>query len=259
MSGWNSLLKHFSRKVAGAGVPAVDSVLPLGARLGSLVSLPTAPFLRAADTLVAPPAERELVVSASSLKGASDGTVHRLYLARGDTSQEAERFLQIYTPAHPGCAELMYFSRLARIYPGDAAEQALYLGTDGRGLGDASFTLSQSDLSDAGVPPSILAAVLAHLDGSDAVTYSRCLEPSNAQHVPPLRGLEVRADNREGSLGLRQEVHFMPYRRPLSSGDYETLLVSTEIQSERDGSMARQVHVDFMVGLDIAEHTVSIT
>lgn len=257
MSGWNSLVKHFGRKVAGAGAPAVDTVLPLGARLGSLVSLPSGPFLRAADALVAPPAERELVVAASSLKGASDGTVHRLYLARGDSSQEAERFLQIYTPAQ-GRAELMYFSRLARIYPDDAAEQALYLGIDGRGLGDASFTLSQSDLADAGVPPSILAAVLAHLGGSDAVTYSRCLEPANAQHVPPLRGREVRADNREGSLGLRQEVHFMPYRRLLSSGDYETLLVSTEIQSERDGTMARQLHVDFMVGLDIAEHTISI-
>jgi hypothetical protein len=50
---------------------------------------------------------------------------------------------------------------------------------------------------------------------------------------------------------MRQNVHFMPYERTLPDGNEERLLISFEVVESLDGQDKPQVHIDFMVGINL--------
>ncbi len=51
----------------------------------------------------------------------------------------------------------------------------------------------------------------------------------------------------------------MPYARALNGGAQEQLLICTEIVSDRDGDAgAREIHVDFMIGLALTPDGVLV-
>ena len=248
-----------ARAFLGKGKPAEreDAGLPLGGQIGSLVKFRVSSFLRAAGSLVPMPEDGQQVQSISRLRVDIQGTVHRYYLERGDGGRGNERFLQVYTDVTGAVTELVYFTRLLRLYPTSPEEQSAYLGEDGRGLGEVSFSLSCGQLETLDLDPQVLAAAMPQPDGGD-VPYIRAAGPADAHHVQPFRGLENRIDDTQGIHGLRQEVVFMPYERTLAGGAREQLLISTEILKDQDGQAQREIHVDFMVGLVLTSADVTI-
>ena len=234
------------RLSASTTTSAVEGT-PFNARIGSLITLKASPFLRAFGSLTGTPSASQTVKSISKLHIPMNGNAHRLYTSRGDGADDSEEFLQIYSDANGEAQELVYFRRLVRIYPQTEEEQRAYMGEDSEGLGQTTFALSLEQMQGIGW----VAPMLRDSFGdADSLEYQRCAGDASIEFVAPFRGTENRIDDASGEHGLHQEIVFMPYRRMLTGGSQEKLLVETEIVTDHDGDTnAREIHVDFMIGL----------
>ncbi|MBY0573710.1 MAG: hypothetical protein K2P84_08520 [Undibacterium sp.] len=232
-----------------------DAGLPLKARIGSVVQLQKSPLIRAQTqgSLVEMPDENETLICAiSRLKTDLRGDLYRYYLNVGDDSgsqTQSEKFLQLYLDEHGGLNEILYCSRLTRFIPESVEDQDAFLGEAGYGLGDATYTLWRDQIADLGLDESSLQAAFGD---QDSIVYQRDAGDVGQEFIAPFRGVENRIDNAAGSLGLKQELVFMPYSRKLVGDQSEILLISTEIVESANGDRnQRGIHVDFMIGIVI--------
>jgi hypothetical protein len=256
---WKDAYGYVRALTAGKGVGGEareDGAVPLGARIGSVVQMQHAPVIRAqaGGSLIAPPAvgdTRVLAISQVRLEPAT--RFYRLYLSKGD-GDDRESFLQVFAVGD-AVEEILYCTRLARVIPETADDQDAYTGAAGAGLGDAAYTLWREQLADM-LDDVALAAVFGD---ADHIAYSRDAGTPDAPFVPPFTGHEVRIDDARGMHGLRQQVFYMPYVRPLQGGGREYLLIMTEIVESVDGDARRRgIHVDFMIGIPIEQERVVV-
>jgi hypothetical protein len=251
-------LRNGAAKPGGADAPRADQDLPLGARIGSLVRLRQSPLLGAlADgSLIAlPDADDNRIVAVSHIRLKQTGGLYRYYLATGDVGGE-EKFLQVYQNADGQVAEVMYCTRLARVIPETVEDQEAYMGLANAGLGDRNYTLWRAQLDDAGLDGADLDLVFGSGAGID---YWRDAGDDDEEFITPFSGTETRIDNPSGSLGLRQELYFMPYVRELGGGGSEYLLITTEIVSRVNGDGSKRgIHVDFVIGIPIEPECIVI-
>ena len=232
-----------------------DAHLPLGARIGSVLSLQKSPFLQAQfqGSLVEMPRDEEALICAiSRVKTSLHGDIYRYYLHTGDDTH-AEKFVQIYvdkTGAASGAVrEVLYCSGLLRLSPDSVQEQEAFLGEAGYGLGERSFSLWRGQIADLGFDEARLSATFID---QESVVYQRDIGDSELDFVAPIRGVETRIDNAAGTQGLQQQIIFMPYSRVLGGEQREILLISTEIIESEHGDRAKHgIYVDFMIGIPI--------
>lgn len=241
------LAKAVVAKRLGSADESADAGLPFAARIGSVVTLKINPFLRAQGSLVGMPSASQRVVGVSKLHVDLNGRAYRLYTALGDADSAAKSFLQVYTDGSGAVLEVIYFRRMVRIIPETAEEQDAFLGEDPGGLGQSTFAIERDQMQGLDLGPGVVEAAF----GNDAsITYDRAAGESYNDFVAPFRGTENRIDDAAGASGLHQDIVFMPYQRTLAGGATEQLLISTEIVRDRNGDEnAREIHVDFMVGL----------
>jgi hypothetical protein len=258
--GWKTAFDYAGRIAARhtTSEPArQDHELPLGARVGGIVKLQRAPFIRAeaAGSLVAmPPQADERIVAVSQLRFALEGRLYRYYLATGDVDDK-ERFIQVFQDVQ-GQLEIMYCTQLTRIIAQSAAEQDAFTGERGYGLGDLGYSLWRNQLADIGVSQPDLERVFGTREQLD---YVRDAGDRDQAFVAPFHGQEVRIDDPQGMRGLRQELYLMPYVRALAGGASESLLISTEIIESVNGDATRRgIHVDFVVGIPLEPERVTI-
>lgn len=258
---WNDGYKYM-RGVAGKhGVGATseqDVGLPLGARIGGLISIQQSPFIRAsaAGSLIGMPGEGDTrIVAVSQMKLSMAGTLYRYYLATGDVNAR-ERFVQVFKDGQGRVAELMYCTQLARTVPETAEDQDAYTGQSGVGLGDVSYTLWREQLADVGLDEAQLAQIFG--DG-DRLDYRRDAGDPGSPYLAPFSGNETRLDDAGGVKGLQQDIYFMPYVRDLPGGGSEYLLITTEIIASVNGDASqRGIHVDFVIGIPLEQERVVI-
>jgi hypothetical protein len=258
--GWKDAIGYL-RSSARSGSdekPRQDEGLPLKARIGSVVSLQLSPLLRASGegSLIAlPDAADTRILAISQLKLAMAGRVYRYYLATGDNDSE-EKFLQIYANAQGEVEEILYCTQLVRVTPETVEDQAAYTGANGHGLGDRNYTLWRGQLQEIGVDA---AAIESAFGAEEAIDYQRDAGDREAEFVPPYTGTETRLDDAAGSLGLKQQLYFMPYQRALRDGGKEILLITTEVlQSVNGDARKRGIHVDFVVGIRVEQERLVI-
>lgn len=259
---WTQALRHAKafvhKRIGGADGTAnatADAGAPLGAAVGSLLTLKVNTFLRASGSLVGLPPASNRVVSISRLRVPLDGAVHRLYTSRGDAGGD-ESFVQVWTDAEGEPCEIAYFRRLLRLIPTTAEEQAAFMGEGGQGLGQTTFGVARAQVEGLGLDPALIEAAFGEAEGLE---YTRCAGDETVDFIAPYSGVENRIDDRSGETGLRQDIVFMPYRRTLPTGQEEQLLISTEIVRDRNGDAgAREIHVDFMVGLVLTKEGVVV-
>jgi hypothetical protein len=230
----------------------------MGARFGSLLTRKASTFLRAPGTLLAVPALSARAVAISRLHSPIDGEIHRLYTACGDageTGPDTRAFVQLYTHGDE-ILEAVYFRRLLRWYPTTDDDQQAFLGENGAGLGTANFSILREQLGDLGLDEALLAQAFGE---AESIDFERAAGTPQDDWVAPYRGTERRINDAHGDTGLRQDVVFMPYARTLAGGAQEQLLISTEIVSDRDGdTAAREIHVDFLIGLPLSHDGVLV-
>jgi hypothetical protein len=243
---------------AGADAPRTDADLPLGARIGSVVSMQQSSLLRAAaagSLISLPDANDTRIVAVSQIRLQQAGGLYRYYLDTGDLDGQ-EKFLQVYQNAAGEVSEIMYCTQLARVIPETAEDQEAYMGVSGAGLGDRSYTLWRAQLNDIGLDEADLDLVFGVGEGVD---YWRDAGDQNLAFVKPFAGTETRLDDASGRLGLRQDMYFMPYRRQLRSGSDEYLLITTEIISSVNGDASKRgIHVDFVIGIPVEQQRIVI-
>ena len=138
--GWDSALRYakakFGKTTSAPAATRVDTGLPFGARIGSLLSLQLSPFIRAnaAGALVAvPERSEELITSISRLRVGATGSIHRFYVATGDDDGR-EAFLQVYSE-EGAPKDVMYCNRIARFIPETIELQQAFTGESDAGLG----------------------------------------------------------------------------------------------------------------------------
>jgi hypothetical protein len=257
--GWSNAYQYLRAGAARRGVieeERADGGLPLGARIGSLVSMQQTPLIRAAGdgSLIALPDDGpNRIVAVSQIKLKQAGGLYRLYLATGDLDAR-ERFLQVYQNPQGQVTEIMYCTQLARVIPETAEDQDAYMGSSGSGLGDRSYTLWRSQLGDVGLDEAGLDLVFGN---ADSVDYWRDAGDPQAEFVAPFSGTETRLDDAGGQHGLRQEMVFMPYVRQLRGGGKEYLLITTEIVSSVNGDASKRgIHVDFVIGIPVEQERI---
>ena len=255
--GWSNAFDYLKRG-AGKQESRADDGLPLHARIGSLVTLQIAPFLRAqgAGSLIIAPEHLQATIRAiGHLKLNFDGDIYRYYLATGDDERERECFLQVVLDADGKVQEFMYCTRLIRFVPETAEEQDMFTGAAGEGLGQKFYSLYPDQLADAGCSE---ATITAALQGEEQVCFIREAGPADAEFYPPFSGGEVRIDDAIGEHGLEQRVWFMPYARDLGQLR-EYLLISTELVNSRDGDAGkRAMYVDLVVGIPLEAERVVV-
>lgn len=258
--GWKHAIDYLRarRETSAPPAPAEDRGLPLGARIGSLVGLQLSPLLRASaagSLLTLPGADDVRILAISQFRLSMAGRLYRYYLAKGD-QDEREKFLQLYVDQDGAVQEVLYCTQLARIIPATAEDQDAYTGAAGSGLGERNFALWRSQLEDCGYQGAELASAFA---AAEALDYERGAGDPQADFVPPFTGTETRIDDAGGMQGLRQELYFMPYARPLGDGSKEYLLITTEIvQSVNGNAGKRGIHVDFVVGIPVEQERLVI-
>jgi hypothetical protein len=257
---WASALRYASAAISrqSGQHAAVDVDLPLGARIGSVVTIQSAPFLRsaAAGGLVLAAAPGAQIVAISRIKMPLAGKLFRYYLTTANDLAATESFLQLHVDPDGAVLDACYYRHLNRLYPASSEEQVAFTGEAGHGLGDRSFSISRLDLLGAGVDS---ATAEAALGGTDEVAYQREAGAPDADFVAPYRGTEVRVDDPNGEHGLSQEIWFMSYARVLSDGLIERLLISTEVIQSVDGDASkRSVHVDFMIGIPLERERITV-
>lgn len=250
---FNTALQYIKAKFGAEKVDAgrLDTNLPLGLRIGSVVTINPNYFIRASlqDSFVGFAGEAGLpvvkpVTGISTVKfdGLKD-KIYRFYFSDGEDGAP-ESFLQLFG------AEIFYCTAIARFIPSPDEVLAFTGRGQGEGLGSPVFTIYKDQVEDL-IPEEALAALFKN---ADYIEYQReGGEPD--EYVPPYQGREVRMDDEFGSTGIRQEIHYMPYARSLADG-HEFLMISTEVVVDAEmessgGQKYESVHVDIMVGMPI--------
>jgi hypothetical protein len=260
---WNDALQYAKGMAAKHGMAAAapqDRGLPLGARIGGLITMQKSPFIRAVSngSLVDMPTDADTLIKAIGRVNLNmSGSLYRYYVATGDDGS-SEKFLQLYVDAGGQVNELMYCTRLARIFPASADDQEAFMGTSGYGLGDKTYTLWREQLAALGFGAADLQAAFGDQPGLE---YQRDAGNPMSEFVTPFTGSETRLDDAAGSHGLLQDIYFMPYKRQIGQidGSLEYLLITTEIVTSQDGDTARrEIHVDFMIGIPVEADRVQI-
>ncbi|HAT30341.1 MAG TPA: hypothetical protein DCW29_05655 [Janthinobacterium sp.] len=235
-----------------------DEGLPLGARIGGLLTIQQSPFIRANGngSLIAMPTGADTgIVAVSQIKLNMAGGLYRFYTATGDVNAR-EKFLQVFRNGQGEIAEIMYCTQLARVIPETAEDQDAYTGVSGCGLGDKTYTLWREQLGDIGLDSADLDLVFGD---SDRLDYQRDAGDAGAEFLAPFTGTEIRIDDAAGQHGLQQEMYFMPYVRELRGGGHEYLLITTEIVNSVDGDASRRgIHVDFVIGIPLERERIVI-
>lgn len=254
--GWNEAMQYLRAGMVREPQRA-DLDLPLGARIGSVVTLQQSPLLRAAadGALITPPEARETrIVAVSQLRLRQSGGLYRYYLSTGDADGN-EKFLQVYQDPQGQVAEVLYCTQLARVIPQTAEDQDAFMGSKGAGLGDRSYTLWRSQMG--GLRDE---ADLDHVFGHDhGLDFWRDAGDPHTDFIPPFEGSEVRLDDALGQRGLRQSLYYMPYVRALRGGGQEYLLITTEIVHSVNGDASKRgIHVDFVVGIPLELERIAI-
>lgn len=229
-----------------------DRGIPLGGRIGGLITWQQGPFIRAEASggLVTTPAINSATIRSVSRVNLDllSGKTFRFYLERGD-DDSTEIFVQIYVDANGVPVEAMYCKTLTRIIPETEEDQVIFTGTDGYGLGERTYSLSRENLSEAGVNGVLLDTAL---NGAEEIEYVRAVYSDVDEHKAPFRGTETRLDDASGNTGLKQAIFYTPYFREFN-GNEEYLLISTEIVESVNGdNKKRSIHVDFMLGIPLA-------
>ncbi len=234
-------------------LPTQDETLPLGGRIGGLMTLPGNPFLRAsiAGSITSAPKEALVIVAISRIRLSHlEGMIYRYYTQIGDSS-EKESFLQVVTGADQSILEVAYFENLVRFHPSTPADINRYKVAGADHSGKPQWGLSHSDL--AGV---LLPEILSRVTEA-GVVYDRSITPSDAS-IAPIEATEVRIDDRIGEQGLKQQVWLMQYARAVGTST-EVLYVSLEVPLSRNGQQIDQVpQVDFAIGITIDPSAVNI-
>jgi hypothetical protein len=258
--GWKDAIDYLrsATRRREQGTERQDDGLPMQARICSLVSLQLSPLLRAsaAGSLITLPDEGDTrILAISQLKLSMAGRVYRYYLATGDNDSE-EKFLQLYADEQGEVKEILYCTQLVRVTPETVDDQDAYTGASGHGLGDRNYTLWRGQLEEIGVDA---AAIETAFGTEDALDYRRDAGDPEAEFIPPYTGTETRLDDAAGMLGLKQQLYYMPYMRPLRDGSQEFLLVTTEVlQSVNGDAGKRGIHVDFVVGIRVEQERLVI-
>lgn len=258
--GWKDAMDYVRGAATKRGLaeaPA-DQQLPLGARIGSVVSLQQSPLLRAstAGSLIRMPNGSDTrILAISRIKLNLSGKLYRYYLDKGDDADD-EKFLQVYVNEQGQVAEILYCTQLARVIPETAEDQEAYTGEAGYGLGDASYTLWRAQLGDYGLDQQDLDLAFGSEEGLE---YLRDAGDPDAEFVAPFSGTETRIDDAGGMGGLQQEMYLMPYVRQLDGAGKEFLLITTEILRSVNGDAGKRgIHVDFVIGIPVEQERVVI-
>jgi hypothetical protein len=260
--GWKDAFDYMrgiaNKKGAQVGGQRVDEGLPLGARIGSVLTIQQSPFIRATGAgslIAAPEAADNRILAVSQIKLNMSGGLYRYYLDTGDIDAK-EKFLQVFRNAQGEVAEIMFCTQLARVIPETADDQDAYTGKAGYGLGDRTYSLWRDQLGDIGLDEADLNLVFGNRDSID---YWRDAGNADAEFIAPFTGTETRIDDAAGTQGLKQEMYFMPYVRELPGGGQEYLLITTEIINSVNGdSSKRGIHVDFVIGLPLEAQRVVV-
>jgi hypothetical protein len=258
---WSTALQYGKAAIARHSPPSVarvDTGLPLGARIGSLMSLQVTPFIRAnsAGGLTAIPERSAEIIQAISTVGIDvGGSVHRYYASTGDDETLPERFLQVFTDEHGDVKELLHCTQVARFIPQTEADQRAFTGEGDAGLGQKTFSLWRDQLAAMGVAEALLKSAFGD---QPSIEYQRDCGGPDTEFVKPFEGVETRVDTSLGDKGLKQAIFYMPYARTLFDGSKECLIITTEILQEQDGTDQREIHVDFAIGVPVAQERVTI-
>jgi len=257
--GWKDAIGYLRSNVCrDTETEQQDLGLPMQARIGSLVSLQLSPLLRAntSGSLIALPDEADTrIVAISQMQLTMSGRLYRYYLATGDNEGE-EKFLQLYADSQGEVKEILYCSGLVRVVPESTADQDVYTGTKGSGLGDRNYSVWREQLRQVGLEESTLELAFG---SEEAIDYQRDAGDANEDFVPPYTGTETRLDDAQGMNGLKQQLYYMPYVRELREGGKEYLLVTTEIvQSVKGDARKRGIHVDFVVGIPVEQERLVV-
>jgi hypothetical protein len=260
---WNDAYKYVRGVAAKHGVESanqrarVDANLPMGARIGGLITLQKSPFIRAEcdGSLITIPDDGDTLIRAISRVNLNiSGQLYRYFLHTGDDDSQ-EKYLQVLQDAHGEISEILYCTQLTRIIPESEDDQDAFMGLSGSGLGDKSYTLWRNQILDLGASAADIDVVFGD---SDRIEYRRDAGDPEVDFVAPFTGIEMRVDDANGEHGLEQKLYFMPYVRELG-GSREYLLITTEIVKSRDGDTARRsIHVDFMIGIPLEPTRVLI-
>ncbi|NRR30027.1 DUF2491 family protein [Oxalobacteraceae bacterium] len=255
---FNYLRGVAARHGVGDSTRPVDTDLPLGARIGSVLAMQQSGLIRAngSGSLIRLPDEGDKrIVAVSQIKLNMAGGLYRYYVDKGDDDAR-EKFLQLYQSPQGEVAEIMYCTQLARVIPETVEDQEAYMGVAGAGLGDRSYTLWRSQLGDYGLDQADLDLVFGEGEGVD---YWRDAGDPDTPFVQPFAGTETRLDDASGQFGLRQDMYFMPYVRELSSGVKEYLLITTEVINSVNGDASKRgIHVDFVIGIPVERERIVI-
>ena len=254
MSLWNSARAVLAKKVGVEAPASEDTGLPFNARIGGLMTLNTSPFVRAQGTLLISPSASHTIVAISRMHIGLEGEVYRYYMETGDSATDRKSYIQVYVDSKKTVQEIMYFSRLLRMFPEDPDTLAAFTGKTDAGLGQQEFSLWKTQLADVGYDGGLLNGAFGE---NESIAYTR-MTPSQSDYVAPFEGQESRIDDSKGENGLRQRIIFMPYERTLILGTKEQLFIATEIVQEQNGEQEESVHVDFMIGLPLSEMDVKI-
>lgn len=258
--GWKDAMDYVRGAATKRGFAegAADQQLPLGARIGSVVSLQQSPLLRAsaAGSLIRMPnGSDSRILAVSRIKLNLSGKLYRYYLDKGDDADD-EKFLQVYVNEQGQVAEILYCTQLARVIPETAEDQEAYTGEAGYGLGDASYTLWRAQLDGYGIDQHDLELAFGSEEGLE---YLRDAGDPDAAFVAPFNGTETRVDDAGGMGGLLQEMYLMPYVRQLDGAGKEFLLITTEILRSVNGDAGKRgIHVDFVIGIPVEQERVVI-
>ena len=228
----------------------VSLKLPMGLDFGKVINISPVVFALIDDSLVTPPSARQnIITSLSSLKDKQgDRIAYRAYVSNGDNGQE--QYFQV--TANPDNFEGIWFTTMHRHYPQTSEELAAFMGK-GFGSGESEFNISRAMLESVGYESKVLDKVFKNMDN---LTYSR--EIGEGDYVAPMSGLETRMDSADKEEGVEQKTNFMLYSRVLDNKEKEFLWISLEAEQTRNGITSNEVHVDFMVGLNVNKNRISI-
>lgn len=259
--GWNNALQYLHKVAVKSGVTTAsdttaDAGLPFRARIGSTVALQVAPFLSAvfAGSLIRVPSGNQIIQAIGRLKLDFPGKIYRYYLETGDRKAKVA-FLQIVTNEEGEVTEAMYCTQVSRFVPESEEEQDNFMGTAGVGLGEKRYSFYADQLDGTYTPTQITSI----FRGEPAIEYTRESGRADIDWIAPFQGVEVRIDDVTGEHGLSKDIWFVPYVRSLDDQLQETMLITTEFVTSRDGDDAvRNLHVNFVVGIPIEISRINI-
>lgn len=258
MSITQMVQRMMGKRIAAATTPSLprqDVGLPFGTQIGGLLEIPRASFALLDGTLLSMPASAQMQIeSVGRVRMDADPRLelYRLYTSKGSSlNDKGQSFLQVIMQ-DGAPVESTYYQQLFRLTPTTAEDQEAYLG-HGYGLGDQFYQLGADQLALAGLRPGKIEDLL---QGAESLEFVRDT-PVDDEYVRPYLATENRLDDPAGMKGMRQRIHFMPYRREVSGG-VEQLMISFEVVESVDGVSAPAVHVDFQIGLTLEPQKIKV-